>query len=55
VSARGGDVITLLGGGRFGYVLRPVGERYRYVGIAYAHDYREPNENEEVDDEMWII
>jgi hypothetical protein len=57
---RKGDVIALLEGGDLAYVLRPVGHRYRYIGNAYAHDFRDEKAYEgidpaDVDEEIRII
>jgi hypothetical protein len=54
VSAREGDLTVLLGSIKYGYILRPVGDRYKYIGTCYADDIIDFNPSDG-DEEMWII
>jgi hypothetical protein len=41
VQAKPGDVIAIFAGGRDAYVLRPAGDRYRYIGTAYVDEFKD--------------
>ena len=58
--AKEGDVVALLAGGRLAYVLRPVGDKYVYVGDAYVNGYAngamyKDKSSAEVDREIRLI